>query len=122
MADIFLKEPGWKVRGITRDPSKAAAKSLADRGAEMVAGDLDNTESMKKALSGANVIVGITDMMQFLFDPKTNALAKEQGRGANEIAAEHEQVHGKNLMDAVASSADSLDRFIFSAFSDSKAR
>lgn len=120
VADVFLNEPGWKVRGITRDPSKPAAKALASRGAEMVAGDLDDTESMKKALRGANVIFGNTDFVQFMFDPATHAQAKEQGRPINELATEHEQVHAINLMDAVAATADTLELFIFSAFSDSK--
>jgi uncharacterized protein YbjT (DUF2867 family) len=40
------------VRAMTRDPSKDAAKALGSLGAEVVAGDLDDPASVKKALEG----------------------------------------------------------------------
>jgi len=50
----------YKVRGITRDPSKATAKTLEQKGVEMVKGDLDNPESLKQALYGAHTIFAPT--------------------------------------------------------------
>lgn len=55
-----------------------------------------------------------------MFDPATQAQAQKEGRGINELASEHGQQHAINLMDAVAATKDSLDLFIYSAFSDSK--
>lgn len=45
----YIKTPGWRVRAITRDPSKPAAKNLQDQGAEVVAADLGDVESLKAA-------------------------------------------------------------------------
>lgn len=43
---------GHKVRAMTRDPQKAAARALAQQGAEIVRGDFDDAESLEKALAG----------------------------------------------------------------------
>jgi uncharacterized protein YbjT (DUF2867 family) len=45
----FLKDPTYKIRGITRNPNSAAGQKLAAKGAEVVAGDLLNVESLKEA-------------------------------------------------------------------------
>lgn len=47
-----LLAAGFPVRALTRDPSKPAARSLARRGAEVVAGNLDDTVSLQRALGG----------------------------------------------------------------------
>src|SRR6185436_1176645 len=44
---------GYPVRAVTRHPDGTAAKELARLGAEVVAGDLDDAESLKRAVSGA---------------------------------------------------------------------
>jgi uncharacterized protein YbjT (DUF2867 family) len=44
---------GWPVRAVTRHTDSAAAKELARLGAEVVFADLDDAESLKKAVSGA---------------------------------------------------------------------
>jgi uncharacterized protein YbjT (DUF2867 family) len=44
---------GWKVRALTRDANKPAAKELALLGAEIVAGDMDNRAELDAALKGA---------------------------------------------------------------------
>ena len=43
----------FAVRAVTRDPNSDKAKELAAMGAEVVAGDVDDTESMKRVLQGA---------------------------------------------------------------------
>jgi uncharacterized protein YbjT (DUF2867 family) len=48
-----LLAEGWKVRALTRDPAKPAAKELAKLGAEIVAGDMDRPAELAKALDGA---------------------------------------------------------------------
>jgi uncharacterized protein YbjT (DUF2867 family) len=48
-----LLSRGHKVRALTRKPQGEAAKALARLGAEVVPGDLDDVDSIEKALGGA---------------------------------------------------------------------
>src|SRR5271170_484484 len=51
----ILADPsgGFAARAITRDPNSDKAKDLAKLGAEVVAADVDDVESLKKAFQGA---------------------------------------------------------------------
>ncbi|KAF9171040.1 hypothetical protein BGX21_007193, partial [Mortierella sp. AD011] len=46
----------FKVRGVTRDPSKPAAITLQQNGVEVVKGDFDDSESVKQAVQGAHTV------------------------------------------------------------------
>jgi uncharacterized protein YbjT (DUF2867 family) len=48
-----LLAEGWKVRALTRDTNKPAAKELAALGAELVPGDMDNRSELIAAFKGA---------------------------------------------------------------------
>jgi uncharacterized protein YbjT (DUF2867 family) len=48
-----LLKDGWKVRALTRDISKPAAKDLASKGAEIVSGDMDDKAQLEAAFKGA---------------------------------------------------------------------
>ncbi|MFQ5617154.1 MAG: NmrA/HSCARG family protein [Anaerolineales bacterium] len=48
-----LLRRGWPVRALTRNPDSPAAQALADAGAEIVQGDLDDRASLDRALDGA---------------------------------------------------------------------
>src|SRR5512134_1277707 len=48
-----LLSHGHKVRAMTRRPDSPAAKELANRGAEVRAGDLDDEASLERAVAGA---------------------------------------------------------------------
>jgi uncharacterized protein YbjT (DUF2867 family) len=52
---------GWRVRALTRDPSKPAATALTDLGAELVQGDLKDQGSVAKAVSGAYGVYAVQD-------------------------------------------------------------
>lgn len=52
VADHLLKA-GAQVRALTRDPDQDDAKALEQRGAELVEGDLDDRDSLDRALNGA---------------------------------------------------------------------
>ncbi|KAF4502533.1 nitrogen metabolic regulation nmr [Fusarium agapanthi] len=54
VAEVFLSEPGWKVRALTRNTSTAKAKALSSKGAEVVRADLDDPSSLKAAFEGAH--------------------------------------------------------------------
>lgn len=60
----------YKIRAVTRDPSKPAAQSLQQKGVDVVTGDANDVESLKKAFSGAYAIFGVTA-------PPFNAEAKK---------------------------------------------
>jgi uncharacterized protein YbjT (DUF2867 family) len=47
-----LFEEGWKVRALTRNPDQPHAKHLAEKGIEVVTGDLNDRGSLDKALDG----------------------------------------------------------------------
>ena len=47
------KNGPYSVRALTRDPSSAKARALADAGAEVVAANVDDEESLKRAFDGA---------------------------------------------------------------------
>lgn len=50
----------YRVRGLTRDSSKPAARELAELGVEVVQGDGSDAESIDKAFQGANIIFAVT--------------------------------------------------------------
>jgi uncharacterized protein YbjT (DUF2867 family) len=52
----------FAVRAITRDPSSDKAKELLRLGAEVVAADIDDAESMKQVLDGAYGAYCVTPM------------------------------------------------------------
>ncbi|WQF90307.1 Putative NmrA-like domain, NAD(P)-binding domain superfamily [Colletotrichum destructivum] len=58
VADVFIREGGWHIRGVTRDPSKPSSKVWADKGVELIKGDMDDVALLKKAFAGSNVIFG----------------------------------------------------------------
>lgn len=71
----------YKIRAVTRDASKPKAKALAEKGVELVVGDLDNKESLKKAVEGAYAIFAVTDFWATM-------------------DADNELQQGKNIVDA----------------------
>jgi uncharacterized protein YbjT (DUF2867 family) len=57
-----LLERGFVVRAITRDTEKAAARELADLGAEVVGGDLEDRSSIDRVLDG---VYGVFSVQTF---------------------------------------------------------
>ena len=49
----LLASKDWHVRGMTRAPDSDAARALAARGVEVVAGDMDDSASLDAAMQGA---------------------------------------------------------------------
>ncbi|KAF9897212.1 hypothetical protein BX616_006001, partial [Lobosporangium transversale] len=49
----------YKIRAVTRVPSKPAAQALQERGVEVVKADLYDRESLDKALRGAHTVFGM---------------------------------------------------------------
>jgi uncharacterized protein YbjT (DUF2867 family) len=64
----LLKQPGFAVRALTRDSAKPAARSLAQAGAEVVRGDLDDPASVRRALDGAWGVFSVQNFMETGYD------------------------------------------------------
>ncbi|KAF2117362.1 hypothetical protein BDV96DRAFT_518320 [Lophiotrema nucula] len=120
VADAFLNEPGWQIRGITRDTSKQSSKAWSDKGVEMVAADLDNVASLEAVFKDSAVIFGVTDFWQHIYNPANQKKAQELGKTVNVIASEAEIQHGKNIVDAAQATASTLDMLVLSVVPDSK--
>jgi uncharacterized protein YbjT (DUF2867 family) len=56
-----LRERGWPVRALTRDPSGARARGLARDGVEVVGGDMDDRASLERAMAGAYGVYSVQD-------------------------------------------------------------
>jgi uncharacterized protein YbjT (DUF2867 family) len=75
----ILKDPGgqFAVRVLTRNPSSDKAQALAKAGAEVVAADVDDAESVRRAFDGAYGAYCVT----FYWDH--NSPARETAQGTN---------------------------------------
>jgi uncharacterized protein YbjT (DUF2867 family) len=87
LADFVLSDPAlsarYQVRGITRDPTQPAADALRAKGAEVVAGDLDDPASLKSALAGAHTVFITT---RTIYDDQTKEREVRQGKAAADAA------------------------------------
>ncbi len=54
-----LEGQGFRLRGLTRKPDSEKAAALAQRGVEIVSGDLDDEASLRRALAGAWGVFGV---------------------------------------------------------------
>lgn len=84
---------GWNLRALTRDPSTTAAKALAERGVELVKGDLEDPSSLEVATRGAYGVYGVQDFWA--------------------VGARREVKQGKNLADAAKRSG--VEHFVYSS-------
>jgi hypothetical protein len=116
VANVFLSEPGWKVRALTRNNLSTKAQALAARGAEIVQADINTPATLSTAFEGANAIFAVSDYWGSFNDPanKDNA---QPGQTLNVWVAEHETQQLKNIIDAAAQ-VPTLERFVLSSLSD----
>jgi hypothetical protein len=119
VANTFLSLEGWKVRGVTRDPSSLAAQALAENGVDIVKGDLDDKQSLFPAFEGATVIFANTDFFGHLFGALTKTL---EGRTPRQYAYDREVEQGINIAEVAASprTLKTLERFVLSSLSDAR--
>ena len=95
VARVLLANNKFNVRCLTRNTSSANAIALAESGAELVQGDLENVDSLKAAMEGCYAVFGVTNFWEHF---------------------ENEYRQGKNLVDAVAQS--NIKHFVFSTLPD----
>jgi hypothetical protein len=51
----------YKLRAVTRDVNKPSSTALAAKGVEVVAADMNDASSIKKAVEGSSVVFGVTN-------------------------------------------------------------
>lgn len=78
-----LLKKGYKVRAMTRKPDSDPARKLASRGAEVVQGDLDVEESLRKALDGVWGVLGVQNTWEAGVEKE-----EEQGKRLASLARE----------------------------------
>jgi len=79
----------FAVRAITRDPSKDAARALADAGAQVVRADIDDVGSVQKAFAGAAGAYCVTNFWEHLSAEKEKAQARNLADAAKAAAVPH---------------------------------
>jgi len=77
------------VRAVTRDPDSDKARELANAGAELVQADIDDPESMRKALEGAYGAFFVTFFWAHLSPEKALAEAKNMANAAKAANIKH---------------------------------
>lgn len=83
VADAFLNDKNWRIRAITRDPSKALAQEWTARDIEVVRADIDDVPLLTDASTGTNAIFAITDYLGPLANPAVRAATAEAGIHVN---------------------------------------
>jgi len=102
VAKILLADGTFAVRAITRNVDSKKAQELKALGAEVVAADWEDVESLKKAFKGAWGVFGVTDFWSLFITHQQNQAD----------AQAHEEQHGRNLIDAAE--AEGIQHFVWS--------
>jgi uncharacterized protein YbjT (DUF2867 family) len=91
LARAILADPsgGFAVRALTRDASSEKAKGLAKAGAEVVAADVDDAESVKKAFRGAHAAYCVTFFWEHFSPEREKAQALHMAQAAKDAGVKH---------------------------------
>ena len=79
----------FRARAITRDAGSDKAKALAGLGAEVVAANIDDQESLKKAFAGAHGVFCVTFFWDHFSPEKEMAHAKNMAQAAKQAGVAH---------------------------------
>ncbi len=79
----------FAVRAVTRNPDSDKAKELAKMGAEVVTGDIDDMQSLKRVLEGAYGAYFVTFFWAHFSPEKEMAEAKNMAAAAKEAGLKH---------------------------------
>jgi len=88
-----LLNRGYVVRGLTRSPVSDRARRMSSLGVEMVQGDLENLDSLNRALDGVWGVFAMTDFWEHGYDGEVR--------------------QGRNIIDAAKASG--VETFVFSS-------
>jgi uncharacterized protein YbjT (DUF2867 family) len=86
-----LSDPdrGFAARALTRDVNSDKAKALAELGAEVVAADLDDVVSVKRAFAGASGAFCLTNFWEHFSPEKEYAQVKTMAEAAKQTGVQH---------------------------------
>ena len=79
----------FRVRAVTRDSSSDKAKALAELGAEVVAADVEDVESLKRVFDGAYGAFCVTFFWEHLSPEKESEQVRNMATAAKESGVEH---------------------------------
>jgi uncharacterized protein YbjT (DUF2867 family) len=79
----------FSVRAVTRNPDSDKAKQLESKGAEVIAADIDNKDSIVKALEGAYGAFFVTFFWDHFSPEKEYSQAKAMAEAAKETGLKH---------------------------------
>jgi len=80
---------GWRARAVTRHPDSDKARGLAALGAEVVAADADDGDSVAKALEGAHAAYFVTNFWEHFSPEKELAQAANMANAAKRAGIAH---------------------------------
>jgi uncharacterized protein YbjT (DUF2867 family) len=83
------KNGPFTARAITRNPNSDKGKALADAGAEVVAADLDDVKSLKKAFEGAHGAFCVTNFWEHFKPEKEISQARNMAEAAKDAGVHH---------------------------------
>lgn len=83
------KSSEFTPRALTRNVNSDKAKALAEMGAEVVAVDVDNFESLKSAFNGAYGVFAVTFFWEHFSAEKETEEAKSIAKAAKEVNVNH---------------------------------
>jgi uncharacterized protein YbjT (DUF2867 family) len=91
MARAILADPkgGFAARALTRKTDSDKARALAKQGAEVVAADLDDVESLKRAFAGAYGAFCLTNYWELFSPEKELAQARNMAQAAKAAGVRH---------------------------------
>jgi uncharacterized protein YbjT (DUF2867 family) len=91
LARAILADPGggFRVRALTRDPASDKARALAKAGAEVVAANVDDGESLKRAFRGAHGAFCVTFFWDHFSPDREKAQALHMAEAAKEAGVQH---------------------------------
>jgi uncharacterized protein YbjT (DUF2867 family) len=79
----------YSARAITRKPDSPAARELAAKGAEVLAGDLDDAASVERAIKGAHGLYAVTNFWEHFSAEREIAQAGNIARAAKNVGIKH---------------------------------
>jgi len=87
----ILSDPmrGFAVRALTRDTGSDKAKALVKLGADVVAADLDDVESLKRAFTGCDGAFCLTNFWEHFSPEKEVAQARAMAQAAKQAGVRH---------------------------------
>jgi uncharacterized protein YbjT (DUF2867 family) len=83
-----LLDRGFRVRALTRDPQKPEAQALADGGAEVVQGDMDERSSVEEVLEGTYGVFSVQNFWETGYDREVQQ-GETVADAANAAGVEH---------------------------------